>query len=56
MIGRILNRIRYLWIVIILSVLLLAAAVALLVHSVKPRERIPQKGVFVLAEANTVKE
>jgi len=50
MIGRIINRTRYLWIVVVLSVLLLGAAITLLVLSAKPREQIPQKGVFVLLE------
>lgn len=52
MVGRILHRTRYLWIVVILSVLLLGAAIALLIHSTRPREQIPQKGVFVLSGYN----
>ncbi|HEY8420850.1 MAG TPA: hypothetical protein VIL05_03810 [Thermoclostridium sp.] len=48
MVGKILNRTRYLWIAVILSVLLLGAAITLLIITAKPKEQIPQKGVFVL--------
>lgn len=47
MVGRILNRAKYLWIIIIIAVLLLGVAVALLIFSSRSKEEIPQKGVFV---------
>lgn len=50
MVGKILNRTRYLWILIILSFVLLGAAVALLVYSARPKNQIPQKGVFVYTD------
>jgi len=50
MVGRALNRIRYLWIVIILSVLLIGAVILFFVHSSRTRDSIPQKGVFVFRE------
>lgn len=50
MVGRALNRTRHLWIIIILSVLLLGAAIVFLVSSSRPKEQIPQKGVFVLLQ------
>lgn len=50
MAGKIISRMRYLWIIIVLSVLLLGAAIVLLVYSGRSGENIPQKGVFVLGE------
>jgi len=55
MVGRALNRTRYLWIIVILSLLLIGAVILFFVHSSRSRDHIPQKGVFVLKEERNVK-
>ncbi|NLN64742.1 MAG: hypothetical protein GX144_04940 [Clostridiaceae bacterium] len=48
MIGRIMNRTRNLWIMIVSAVILLGIIAALLVLTSQNKTHIPQKGVFVM--------
>jgi hypothetical protein len=48
MIGRIMNRTRNLWIMIVSAVILLGIIAALLVLTSQNKIHIPQKGVFVM--------
>ncbi|AGC69367.1 hypothetical protein Cst_c24070 [Thermoclostridium stercorarium subsp. stercorarium DSM 8532] len=56
MTGRILNRTKYLWIAVILSVLAVAAAIAFFLYSTRAKDHIPQKGVFVFNETYSLTE
>lgn len=48
MVGRVINRTRNLWIMIISVLLLLGLAAAILIFTAQQETEIPQKGVFVL--------
>jgi ABC-type Na+ efflux pump permease subunit len=48
MVGRVINRTRNLWILIIMTILLLGLITAILVFTSQQKTEIPQKGVFVL--------
>lgn len=50
MVGRVINRVKNLWIFIIAAVLLLGVIAAILVFTSQQKTEIPQKGVFVLAK------
>ena len=48
MIGRIMIRVRNLWILVITALVVLGVVAALLIFGSHPKSVIPQKGVFVL--------
>ncbi len=48
MVGRVMNRTRNLWIMIISLILLAAIAAAIWIISAQQKSEIPQKGVFVI--------
>ncbi|HZK26693.1 MAG TPA: hypothetical protein VFD00_04030 [Thermoclostridium sp.] len=49
MVGRVLKRVRNMWIIIISFILLLGLAIALLSYNSNSKERIPNRGEFVFA-------
>lgn len=53
MIGRVINRTRNLWILIIGVVMLLGVVAAILVFTSQQKTEIPQKGVFVMVKQGT---
>lgn len=50
MIGRVINRTRNLWVLIIGTILLLGVIAAILIFTSQQKTEIPQKGVFVMAK------
>ncbi len=49
MIGRVINRTRNLWVLIIGTILLLGVIATILIFNSQQKTEIPQKGVFVMA-------
>lgn len=52
MVGKIMIRVRNLWIMIVAALVLIIVATLLLVSGSQSKREIPQKGVFVLEKGN----